>query len=68
MSWSAVTASASAGGWPPLFAWACGARVGGGGGPPPPPAVGSDPAVFVRGGPEPGRRLQGDPAADTDAA
>jgi hypothetical protein len=24
--------------------------------------------VFVRGGPEPGRRLQGDPAADTDAA
>jgi hypothetical protein len=32
------------------------------------PAAGSDPAVFVRGGPEPGRRLQGDPAADTDAA
>jgi hypothetical protein len=24
--------------------------------------------VFVRGGPAPGRRLQGDPAADTDAA
>jgi hypothetical protein len=27
-----------------------------------------DPAEFVRGGPMPGRPLQGDPAADTDAA
>jgi hypothetical protein len=32
------------------------------------PAPGSDPAEFVRGGPASERPLQGDPAADTDAA